>query len=515
MKEMLNILIIDDSQDDRDMYVRALKKVSNQQYCCIEASDGKAGLDAISDNQFDVILLDYSLPGMNGLQVLKKIRTVAPYLPVILLTGQGNEMIAVEAIKEGANDYMPKSFVTSERLHHTLKSAISYGTMKKYIAEKDEQIRLKTLELALSEERHQLVVQSLSVGIWDWNIRSNQLFSTPAMQEVLCFSDEDLANHFKIWEERLHPDDKTRVIEILQQHLLKKDIYDVEYRLWNPTQNHYKWIHAKGQAVWNEMGQAVRMVGSVEDITWRKEAEIERESMIAKLIDSNSDLEHFAYVCSHDLQEPLRTISNYTQRLEQHLGEKMDEKGRHYMRYIKESVIHARSLIREVLNYARVDNDNDLVTDTDSGMILSYVLGDLRAIIEESNALVTHDTMPMVHIKQMHLRQIIQNLIGNALKFSKEKPHVHISCKLENGMWKFGVRDNGIGIQAEYLDKIFVIFQRLHSNEVYAGTGIGLALCKKIVQKYNGSIWVESEVGKGSVFYFTLPTAMHQQTSVA
>lgn len=260
----------------------------------------------------------------------------------------------------------------------------------------------------------------------------------------------------------------------------------------------------------NEMSlDGARMfVGTVRDISERKKLEIERETFIEKLTQSNSELERFAYICSHDLQEPLRMISNFSQRLEKHLGAALDEKGRHYMQYVTDGATQARQLISDVLNYARIDHEPEHLDNIESEKILAGVLRDLNERIEETNALITHDALPEVYMQPVHLRQLLQNLIGNALKFCTETPHIHIGVEQEGLMWRFYVRDNGIGIPQEHMHKIFSIFQRLHSRDRYPGTGIGLALCKKVVQKYSGRIWVESEPGKGSVFYFTLPPAV-------
>ena len=515
MTDRLSILIIDDNPDDREHYIRALKKVEESVYRCLEATDGKQGLEAIESRRFDCVLLDYSLPGMNGMDVLRVIRGKHPLLPVLLLTGQGNEAVAVEAIKEGAYDYLTKSSLNPERLHQTIASAIAQAMLKNSIAEIKTQVQEKTLELALSEERYDLAVRVLSVGIWDKNIRTNRLYCSERFKEILELSDEDIPEMenigiYKLWEARLHPDDRDWVLETRQAHIEHKGPYDVQYRL-RRKDGSYMWIQAKGQAVWDENDIAVRMVGSIEDITWRKEAEVERERMINKLTESNSELERFAYICSHDLQEPLRMISSFTQRLEQHLGVLLDDRGRHYMHYVTEGAQQARKLISDVLNYARVDHEPELLSNIDSNQVLVSVLQDLSARIEETGAVVTYDPLPEVHMQPTHLRQLLQNIIGNALKFCTQEPKIHVYATRDGTYWCFSVRDNGIGIAAAHLDKIFWIFQRLHSRDRYPGTGIGLALCKKLTQKYGGKIWLESMPGVGSTFFFTLPSAAHHK----
>jgi light-regulated signal transduction histidine kinase (bacteriophytochrome) len=257
------------------------------------------------------------------------------------------------------------------------------------------------------------------------------------------------------------------------------------------------------------------MVGSANDISERKKLEIERATFIEKLTSSNSELERFAYVCSHDLQEPLRMILNYSQRLEKYLGGALDDKGRHYMKYVTDGALHARQLIGDVLNYARVDQETERLADIESEKILAGVVQDLNLRIEETGARITHDALPKVHMQPTHLRQLLQNLIGNALKFCSEAPRIHVGAAQEGAMWRFYVSDNGIGIPPEHSDRIFSIFERLHSRERYPGTGIGLALCRKVALKYGGRIWTEPGPEKGSTFYVTLPPAEDSRSEAA
>lgn len=514
MAEILTILIIDDSLDDQELYSRSLKKVMEASYSFLEAPDGHKGLEMVDDKLADCVLLDYSLPGMNGLEVLKNIRCRHPFLPVILLTGQGNEAVAVEAIKHGAHDYLTKSSVTPLRLHHAIKIAIEQGAMKQNIADIRLQMQEKTLELAASEERYDLVVRGMSAGLWSWEIEANSLYWSDRFKEIVGVIDNEFVPHHDEFAGRLHPDDKETTLAMLLGHLEGRNPYNVEYRLRH-NDGHYIWIHAQGQAKWDADGKPIRMAGSVNDISERKKLEHERETMLARLLESNSELERFAYICSHDLQEPLRMISNFSQRLEKHLENILDEKGYHYLKYITDGAIQARNLINDVLNYARVDHETEHLVNIESEKILSGVLHDLNTRIEETGALITHDHLPEVYMQPTHLRQLLQNLIGNALKFCTQTPQIHISAQQEGLMWCFCVRDNGIGIPENNLYKIFSIFQRLHSHERYPGTGIGLALCKKLVQKYGGRIWVESETGQGSSFFFTLPPAIDQQSQAA
>jgi light-regulated signal transduction histidine kinase (bacteriophytochrome) len=248
--------------------------------------------------------------------------------------------------------------------------------------------------------------------------------------------------------------------------------------------------------------------GIVRDITERKRAEQDNQKLIEQLVLSNTELERFAYICSHDLQEPLRMVSNFTQRLRDHLGAALDEKAQHYMSYVIDGALRARQLITDILAYARIGSSQEMEREeiVDTQEVFNNALKDLSERIADTRGRVTHGALPKVRAHPIHVRQLIQNLIGNALKFhGKVPPAVRVDAEYKKGMWEFSVTDNGIGIPAEYQHKLFQIFQRLHSREDYPGNGIGLAICKKIVQQYGGNIWLKSKTGEGTTFYFTLP----------
>jgi len=265
------------------------------------------------------------------------------------------------------------------------------------------------------------------------------------------------------------------------------------------------WANMIVNALHSRKGELLGFAKITRDISQSKMLEQQREQMIGKLTESNTELERFAYICSHDLQEPLRMISNFSQRLENHLGGTLDDKAKHYMKYVVDGAAHARQMISDVLNYARLSHDTEQLATIDSKLILEGVLQDLSMRIQETGARITYDALPILRIQPTHLRQLLQNLISNAIKFCKETPSVHIGVAREGDFWRFSVRDNGIGIAPEHLGKLFTIFQRLHNREQYPGTGIGLAVCKKVTQKYDGKIWLESKQGEGSTFFFTLP----------
>jgi PAS domain S-box-containing protein len=242
------------------------------------------------------------------------------------------------------------------------------------------------------------------------------------------------------------------------------------------------------------------------DITRRVVAEEALAAVNTELKRSNEDLERFAYVISHDLQEPLRAVTSYAQLLAKSYGDKLDDKARKYIEHISSGAERMRVLINGLLELSRLSTEPPKMQPLDCGRILEQVLASLEVLREETGARVTHDPLPTVMGNPVRLTQLFLNLIGNGLKFHGEQPpHVHIGARREGKEWVLSIEDNGIGIDQKYVDAIFVMFKRLHSRNEYPGSGIGLAVVKKIVEQHGGRIWVESEPGKGSKFWFTLP----------
>ncbi|MBW4555605.1 MAG: GAF domain-containing protein [Trichormus sp. ATA11-4-KO1] len=550
--------------------------------------------------------------------------------------------------------------------------------------------------LRQSEERWQLALHGNNDGIWDWNVQTNEVFYSTRWKEMLGYADHEISHHWDEWQKRVHPDDLDHVLQAFENHFAKKTpFYVTEHRILCKDGT-YKWILDRGQALWDEAGNVVRMVGSYTDIADRKRAEAElkrqnrrsqlfaeitlkireslqldeilqttvnevqqllqadrvlifrlwadgsgtvvqeavlpgwpvvlgkkilepcfqqgyvekyRQGRVSAIVDieqaniqdchrqflqqlgvkanlvvpilvreniwglliahqcatprqwnnfelellehlanqigialsqaqlleqetrqsqelarSNAELEQFAYVASHDLQEPLRMVTSYLQLLERKYKNQLDTNAEQFITYAVDGARRMQNLINDLLNYSRVTSRGQPFVEVDFQTVFDQAIANLKFTIEESGAIITHDPLPVVIADPSQLTQVLQNLIGNAIKFRGELPlKIHVGAvrgaeeadellptpnsQLPTSAheWLFSVRDNGIGIETQYAERIFVIFQRLHGRSKYPGTGIGLAICKKIIERHGGRIWVESKPGQGSIFYFTIP----------
>lgn len=265
-------------------------------------------------------------------------------------------------------------------------------------------------------------------------------------------------------------------------------------------------VSLSGSVMREDDGEIQGMVCVAQDITERKQTHEMLERQAQELVRSNAELEQFAWVASHDLQEPLRMVASYTQLLSKRYKGKLDADADEFIAFAVDGATRMRSLINALLELSRVGARGKDFEATDCDAVCDRTLVNLETLVEDSGALVTRDRLPTVMGDETQLGQLFQNLIANAIKFrGDEQLTVHVGAEQRNGHWEFCVRDNGIGIDPEYAERIFVVFQRLHGKGDRPGTGIGLSICKKIVELHGGRIWVKSLPDEGAAFYFTLP----------
>jgi PAS domain S-box-containing protein len=264
-----------------------------------------------------------------------------------------------------------------------------------------------------------------------------------------------------------------------------------------------KWVMETVAPVFYQKERAT--LGNLIDITERKQTEDRLKQITTEVQRSNTELEQFAYVISHDLQEPLRMVSSYTQLLAKRYQSKLDADADEFIAYAVDGAKRMQTLLYDLLEYSRVGTRGKFPSLVNCEDIVQQAMDNLKIAIEECGALVSHDAIPTIKADEGQLVRLFQNLIGNAIKFhGQEPPRVHISAKRRCDMVTFSVRDNGIGIDPQHAQSIFEIFRRLHTREEYPGTGMGLAICKKIVERHGGRIWVQSKSGEGSTFCFTM-----------
>ena len=326
-----------------------------------------------------------------------------------------------------------------------------------------------------------------------------------ALCEILGYSERELLG--RTVKEVSHPEDRD-VTDSARTRIRKGEIESARFekRYLRGDTGAVVWAEIAIALVRDAEGNALYEIAVFDDVTERKEQEAALRAAHEELKRSNAELEQFAYVASHDLQEPLRMVASYTQLLGRRYDAKFDGDAREFMGFIVDGATRMKQLIEDLLAYSRVGTKGQDFRPVQAEAALSRALFNLKTAIEEAGAAVTYDTLPELPADELQLAQLFQNLIGNALKFrSASVPRIHVFLQDEGQEWHFQVRDNGIGIEPQYFERIFMVFQRLHNKGEYPGTGIGLAICKKVVERHGGRIWVDSKPGEGADFQFTLP----------
>ncbi len=455
----------------------------------------KDAVKRLSEPGIDAILLDLSLPDSAGIESFYTIRSLASELPVVIFTGTDDQDVALLALKHGAQDFLIKGQARDDTVVRCLRYAIERSNADAALRTSEKRLRV------ILENSHDAFISMDSAWhIKDWNGQAERIFGKPREemlgQPLSAIAPHHLRKRYARQVANFFSRNQDKIARMTDEMVgIHQDGHEfpmeiVIFRIQEDIDYLY--------------------CAFVRDITSRKqiEAELERrvQERTAELTESNEELKQFAKIASHDLQEPLRAIQGFAKLLVENAAGKLDSDGQEFLEYIIDGTNRMQALIQSVLLHSSIKRETPEDVSTDCNSVIEEVLANLDASLKENDVQLEVDSLPEVAVERWQLIQLFQNLISNAIKYrSKDRPSIFISAEPSVDEWLFSVRDNGIGIDPKYVDKIFDMFARLHGKTEYSGTGMGLAICKRIVTMHGGNIWVESELGRGCIFLFTLP----------
>lgn len=364
----------------------------------------------------------------------------------------------------------------------------------------------KMLEVELEQAKNTLTLalENGKIGLWQWDIAEDIVTWDQRMEEMFGIAQGTFDGKPSTFESLIHEDDLPHIRIIIDRALDSGRFMNAVYRT-KEKDDKSNYIMSKAVIIRDGMNRPVKITGVCFDVTSIQEgAEEHIVKLNEELLKSNKDLSQFAYVASHDLQEPLRMVTSFTQLLQLQYKDKLDEKANEYISFAVEGAKRMYDLLNGLLSYSRVQTRGTEFIEINMKDVVRKVMDNLRLLIGETGAEIRIGKLPVIRADESQMIQLMQNLIDNSIKFCKKKPIIEISCRNNDGMYIFSVRDNGIGIEPQYFERIFMIFQRLHLKDEFKGTGIGLALSKKIVERHGGELWIDSVYGKGSTFSFSI-----------
>ncbi|MDQ1261275.1 MAG: Histidine kinase [Euryarchaeota archaeon] len=514
MTRPLRVLILEDVEADAELMVLELKREGFLPDW-IRVDTENSYLTALSSDP-DLILSDFNLPQFDAFLALQLMQDQKRDIPFIVISGAITEDVAVEFMKRGASDYLLKDRMA--RLGQAVVRALEQRELREEKRRNREILRKEYERRKESEEQLAHIIDFLPDATFVIDCAGKVIAWNRAIEEMTGAAKDEVIGK-KGFAHAIPFYGNARPILIDLIFMDRKDIekeYDFVLRkgdqlmaevfvpLLYKGRGAYLWGIAA--PIYDSKGNMVGAIESIRDITERKQIEEALLKTSEDLARSNADLVQFAYVASHDLQEPLRTITSFVQLLQKRYHGKIDPDADEFIDFIVGGTKRMQQLIDDLLTYSRVNTRRGSLSHMKIEGVLQKAMQNLRYVLEEFKGTVIYEEMPSIVADEPQMTQLFQNLIGNALKFhGEEAPRVKISAVRKGNDWVFSVKDNGIGIDPQYKDRIFEIFQRLHTREEYSGTGIGLAIAKKIVERHGGRIWVDSEPGKGAIFSFSVP----------
>jgi PAS domain S-box-containing protein len=518
--EGFRVLVVDDDRSIRLLLMSLLTKAG---YLCSEAENGRQGLELARTELPDLMIVDWMMPEMDGIELIRRLRETESgrAIYILLLTGLDQEARLVEAFAAGADDFLSKPLnanVLTARLLAGQRVVTLHREMDRdhtnlqrfatEFARLNQRLQEGYKKDTANQTRMELATRAGGVGIWDWDLAPNILTWDDQMLALYGVTREQFGGAYAAWKAGVLPEDATQADKEIQMALHGTKEFDTEFRVRWPNGT-IRNIRALGSVERDAAGKALRMIGTNWDITALKQIE-------AELLRSNNELEQFSYSISHDMRQPLRMISSYLQLLQNGLGETLDAEKREYFNFAIDGAKRMDAMMLGLLDYSRVGRLDEPPAWIESRTALDEALLFLRPAIAEAQAAVRiAGDWPKILASPDEMLRLLQNLIGNALKFRVEgrPPEIVVTSETIDNAWRLCVTDNGVGILPDQIGRLFQVFQRLQSRTDYEGTGIGLALCRKIAERHGGRIWAESAGdGMGSRFCVELPLRQESET---
>lgn len=492
----MQVLVVEDNPTQSNLLRISLQRRGLAVQCAKTLAEA---LDRLRMKDIDVVLLDLSLPDSTGIDTFYQIRTAASGIPTVVFTGLDDQEVALEALMNGAQDYLVKGLAGDESVVRCLRYAIERNKVELALRKSEKRLRI-----ILEHSYDAFISMDSNWRITDWNTAAERTFGRTRSEvqgrnlaiivprHLRKQYGRDVEGFFAVSDDsilRMHT-------EMMAQHRDGHE-FPIEIVVFRIKEDD-AWMYC----------------AFMRDITERRHAadELERrvQERTVELVQTNEELRQFAKIASHDLQEPLRAIQGFANLLAETSGDRLDSESREFLDFILDGTQRMQQLIQSVLLHSAIKREENTDAVTDCNSVIEEVLANLSTAIEEAGAKLEVDNLPEVAVERSQLIQLFQNLISNAIKYrGTEPPKIVVTAERSVNEWLFSVQDNGIGIDTQYSEKIFDMFARLHGKTKYSGTGMGLAICKKIVTSHGGRIWVESEVGNGCIFLFTLP-AVHK-----